>query len=172
MSAENNVARQREQVLYALGSYTLAQKEFGRFFARSQGMHTTDAAAVVEILIAEDRGLPITPARLAERLTLSAAATSTLLNRLEEAGDIVRTRGHKDRRLVTLHATEHIHAQADTYYVPLNKGLYDAMGHYTSAELDLVEKVADELRSVVDGFLDRPGRQDPSVVETSNPHRS
>ena len=156
----DNPVRRRERVLYALSSLSFAQKEFGRLFARSQEMHTTDAAAIVEILIAEDRGRPLTPARLAERISLSPAATSTLLNRLEEAGDVVRTRGHKDRRIVTLHATKRIHDRADAFYAPLNEALHAAMGDRSPVELELVETIVDQLREVVSSFLDRPGRQD------------
>jgi len=150
----DKMIRRRERVLYALSSFSFAQKEFGRLFARSEELHTSDAAAIVEILIAEDRGRPLTPARLAERITLSPAATSTLLNRLEEAGDIVRTRGHKDRRVVTLHGTARVHERADAFYAPLYERLYAVMGRYSAAELDLVEKMADELRAATAGFLD------------------
>lgn len=160
MADDDERIRRREQVLYALSSYSMAQKEYGRVFARSQEMHKTDAAAIVEILIAEDRGQPLTPARLAERIALSPAATSALLNRLEEAGDVVRRRGHKDRRVVTLHGTPRVHERADAFYVPLNEGLYEVMARYSDVELDVVEKIADELRDVVVGFLGRLTRPD------------
>jgi DNA-binding MarR family transcriptional regulator len=156
MSDDEEAVQRRERLLYALKSYSMAQKEYGRVFARSREMHPSDAAAIVEILIAEQRGSPLTPARLAERITLSPAATSTLLNRLEEAGDIVRRRGHKDRRVVTLHGTSQVHEQADAFYAPLNAGLYEVMGHYSETELDLVEKIIDELSAVVGKILDGP----------------
>ena len=156
MPNDDGMVRRRERVLYALKSYSMAQKEYGRVFARSREMHPSDAAAIVEILTAEHRGSPLTPARLAERITLSPAATSTLLNRLEEAGDIVRRRGHKDRRVVTLHGTSRVQEKADSFYEPLNAGLYEVMGHYSAAELDLVEKIVDELSAVVGGLLDDP----------------
>jgi DNA-binding MarR family transcriptional regulator len=148
------MVRRRESVLFALKAYALAQKEYGQVFARSRGMHTTDAAAIVEILTAERRGAPLTPARLAELITLSPAATSTLLNRLEAAGDVVRRRGHKDRRVVTLHGTVSVQEKADSFYAPLNAGLDDVMGHYSAAELDLVEKIVEELGAVIGGVLD------------------
>jgi DNA-binding MarR family transcriptional regulator len=154
MANDDETVKKYERVLFALKSYSMVQKEYGQVFARSREMHTTDAAAIVEILVAERRGAALTPARLAERITLSPAATSTLLNRLEEAGDVVRQRGHKDRRVVTLHGTPRVYEQADAFFGPLNAGLYEVMGHYSTAELDLVEKVADELSAVVDRLLD------------------
>lgn len=162
MDDGDDQVRQRERVLDALSSLSFAQKEFGRLFARSQEMHPTAAAAVVEILIAEDRGRPLSPARLAERIGLSPTATSTLLNRLEEAGDVVRTRGHQDRRIVTLHATAQIHERTEAFYAPLNEALRSAMEERSPAELALFEDVVGQLRDVVTGFLDRPSRRGPA----------
>ena len=162
MDDGDDPARGRERVLDALNSLSFAQKEFGRLFARAQEMHPTAAAAVVEILIAEDRGRPLSPARLAERIGLSPAATSALLNRLEEAGDVVRTREHRDRRIVTLHATAQIHDRTDAFYEPLHEAFRTAMADRSPAELDLVAEVVGQLRDIVTGFLDRPVRDDPA----------
>lgn len=69
----------------------------------------------MEILAAEGRGQPLTPARLAARIALTPGATSTLLNRLEDAGHVVRTREHTDRRIVILHSTRTVHETADAF---------------------------------------------------------
>lgn len=162
MSEEDEMVQRRERVLYALKAYSMAQKEYGQVFARSQRMHTSDAAAIVEILTAEHRGAPLTPARLAERIALSPAATSTLLNRLEEAGDVVRRRGHQDRRVVTLHGTSRVQERADVFYAPLNQGLDEVLAGYSDAELDLVEKLADDLHDVISQLLSRPNHEPPA----------
>jgi DNA-binding MarR family transcriptional regulator len=162
MSEEDERVQRRERVLSALKAYSMAQKEYGQVFARSQKMHTSDAAAIVEILIAERRGAPLTPARLAERIALSPAATSTLLNRLEEAGDVVRRRGHQDRRVATLHGTARVQERADAFYAPLNQAVDDVMTGYSDAELDLVEKIVDDLHDVISRLLSRPDHQPPA----------
>ncbi|WP_410625850.1 hypothetical protein [Amycolatopsis sp. cmx-8-4] len=59
------------------------------------------------------RGRPLTPARPAERIALTTGATSSLLNRLEDARHIRHTREHSGRRIVTLHCTPAIHAAAE-----------------------------------------------------------
>ncbi|RZT86036.1 MarR family protein [Pseudonocardia sediminis] len=135
----------RERVVQGLRAFAATQSELGRVFARSRRMHTTDAAAAVEILTAEERGEPLTPARLAERIALTPGATSTLLNRLEGAGHILRTRGHSDRRIVTLHTTPAINEAADAFYAPLAERLDAAISGYSEAELALVEEVVDRL---------------------------
>ena len=82
----DRLERRLDRVLTGLRSFGADYAEFTRRFAASLGLHTTDAAALVEILYAEDRGTPLSPARLAERIGLSSGATTALLNRLETAG--------------------------------------------------------------------------------------
>ena len=88
-----------------LQAYGANFTELSRRFAAWQGLHSTDAAALLEISAAENRGDPLSPARLGQRISLSSGATTALLNRLEAAGHLVRTREHSDRRVVTLHTT-------------------------------------------------------------------
>lgn len=64
---------------------------------------------------AEQRGEPLSPDRLSERVSLSSGATTTLITRRERAHHVVRTREHSDRRVVTLHAAE----LAGEYFSPL-----------------------------------------------------
>lgn len=154
MTDENELARQRERVVRGFRAFGSAQNELGRLFARNRQMHTTDAAAIVEILTAEERGQPLTPARLAERIALTTGATSTLLNRLEDAGHILRTREHGDRRIVTLHSTRAIHEAADAFFAPLAHQLDAAMGDYSAADLDLVEEFVNRLRSTMSTYVD------------------
>ncbi|MBF5082369.1 MarR family winged helix-turn-helix transcriptional regulator [Quadrisphaera sp. INWT6] len=141
------------QVLGALRALATSQRELGRHFARARGMHTTDANAIVEVLTAEQRGAPLTPARLAERVGLSTGATSTLLNRLEEAGHLVRSREHRDRRVVTLHSTHAIHDTADGFYAPLTQQLHTVLLEYSPAELRLVQELASRLSKTVDDYI-------------------
>jgi MarR family transcriptional regulator, organic hydroperoxide resistance regulator len=157
MTDEIGRAQQREQLVQGLRAFGSTQTELGRLFARSRRMHTTDAAAIVEILTAEDHGRPLTPARLAERVGLTTGATSTLLNRLEAAGHIRRSREHSDRRIVTLHSTPAIHAAADAFFAPLAGRLDAAANAYSAEDLQLVNEVVDRLRMAMAAYLDAAG---------------
>lgn len=154
MTDQHAPAQQRERVVQGLQAFASTRSELGRLFARSRHLHTTDAAAIVEILTAEERGRPLTPARLAERLALTTGATSTLLNRLEHAGHILRTREHSDRRLVTLHSTPTVHETATAFFDPLIQQLDAAMSDYSGTDLDLVEELVDRLRSTMTAYMD------------------
>ncbi len=98
------------------------------------GLHSTDAAALAEILYAEDKGTPMTPARPGERISLTSGATTTLLNRLERAEHVVRTRERTDRRVVTLRSSPRIVGPAREFFAPLGDAL-DAMLSQYSPEL-------------------------------------
>jgi MarR family transcriptional regulator, organic hydroperoxide resistance regulator len=144
----------RERVSQGMYAMAAAQSELGRSFARSQQMHTTDAAAMVEIVTAEDRGRPLTPARLAERIALTAAATSALLNRLEEAGRITRSHEHRDRRIVVLRPTAAAHDTADTFFEPLARRIDAALIDWSDTELAMVADVLDRLITTVRAHTD------------------
>lgn len=149
---QDAAAEQRERIINGFSAYSAAQSELGRQFARHMHMHLTDSAAVVEIIRAEDRGEPLTPARLAERIGLTSGATSILLNRLENAGQITRTRGHADRRLVTLHTAESMHGAADEHFAPLQARLNAVMSRYPPDQLTLIETFVAELRDTIDDY--------------------
>ena len=158
-----------ELVVAALQSYAAAQNDLGRLFARSRGMHTTDAAAVVEILSAEDRGLPLTPARLAERIALTSGATSILLNRLEEAGHIRRTRDQADRRIVTVRSTPTIHEDADAVFAPLRRRLEDVLSAYSPEDLGRVAEIVDALRDATRAHIDATEHLGSAPRSTAGP---
>ncbi|MFF7987751.1 MarR family winged helix-turn-helix transcriptional regulator [Streptomyces sp. NPDC007901] len=144
---------QYEHVLGSLTAFTAMQKELARAFARSARLHTTDADAIVLIIEAEQRGRPLTPARLAERVGLSPGATSILLGRLEKAGHVERAREDSDRRIVTLRSTTTINAAADTFFEPLHRQLGQALGEFTTEQLALIIRAADNLRTTMETYL-------------------
>lgn len=141
-----------ERIINTFWAISSAQSDLGRAFARRMKMHPTDAAAIVEIIRAEDRGQPLTPARLAERIGLTSGATSILLNRLEEAGHVLRERGHADRRLVTLHSTPVVHQEGDEFFQALRVALDKAMDACSPRELAIVERFVDEFRTTIDAY--------------------
>jgi len=150
--------QQRDRTVQALRAFASAQNEMSRLFASDRQMHTTDAAALLHILDAEHEGRPLSPARLAERIALTTGATSALLNRLEEAGHVQRTREQSDRRVVTLRTTPEIEAAADAFYDPLTVQLGAVLDDYTDADLQLVEGLVTRLQTTMRSYMDSVGR--------------
>ena len=145
MSEAGDGADVQSRVLGDLLAFSANQSDRGRAFARHMKMRLTDSAAIVEILRAEDRGQPLTPARLGERIGMTSGATTILLNRLEEAGHVTRMRGHADRRIVTLHSAPAVHAEANTFFEPERGRILDLMQEYGPEELALIHRFVSSL---------------------------
>lgn len=155
----DGVAAQRERLMEGLRIYGGHYAELSRRFAAWLGLHSTDATAVLEIASAEERGAPLSPARLSERISLSTGATTALLNRLEAAGHITRSREHSDRRVITLRSGAHIQERADEFFGPLAHRLDTAMAHYPQDLLERFESFMADLNSTMEAHLaDAEGR--------------
>ncbi|MDX3324327.1 MULTISPECIES: MarR family winged helix-turn-helix transcriptional regulator [Streptomyces] len=159
----DGVAAQRERLMEGLRAYGGHYAELSRRFAAWLGLHSTDATAVLEIAAAEERGTPLSPARLSERIALSTGATTALLNRLETAGHITRTREHSDRRVITLRSGPHIQERADEFFGPLAHRLDATMAHYPPDLLARFESFVTDVNSTMDAHLaDRSTTSPPS----------
>lgn len=124
------------RLLEALRVYGATYTELTRRFADHLGLHPTDARAMNEILVAEDQGDPLTPARLGARIGLSSGATTNLLHRLERAGYVTRVRDRTDRRSVTLRSSPGIGAPAGEFFAPLDARLTALVTAHDPDQLD------------------------------------
>jgi MarR family transcriptional regulator, organic hydroperoxide resistance regulator len=153
--APGDAGAQRARLQEALRGYGADYTEVGRRFAAWLGLHSTDAAALVEILSAEERGAPLSQARLSERISLSSGATTALLNRLEEAGHIVRSREKADRRIVTLRSSAHVQLLTDEFFGPLARRLDAMMSRYPPDALQQFETFLAHLRATIEAHLEQ-----------------
>ncbi|MFF2555212.1 MarR family winged helix-turn-helix transcriptional regulator [Nocardia sp. NPDC058058] len=144
---------QQEQVTEGLRAYGANFREFSRQFAAWLGLHSTDAEALIEILAAEERGATLSPARLSERISLSQPATTALLNRLEQAGHVQRTRDSSDRRVVTLRSSAHVQNLADEFFRPLGERVAAVMAHYSPEQLRQFDTFLTELTEAMNAQL-------------------
>jgi len=125
----------RSEVLEALRAYAVTYRQSGLDLARWMSLPTSDGLALGEILWAEREDEPLSPVRLSERIGMTSGATNALLNRLEAAGHVARSREHDDRRLVTLRATRAARERATAFYGRQAAELHDALASYDDAEL-------------------------------------
>ncbi|OXM55017.1 MarR family winged helix-turn-helix transcriptional regulator [Amycolatopsis alba] len=154
---EDDFAARSASLLDGLRGFGANYTEFTRRFANWLGLHATDAAALVEILYAEDTGSPLSPARLGERIALTSGATTNLLNRLESLGYVVRTRESTDRRKVTLRSGPDIQGPAREFFGPFSAGLTALVAQYPAEEIERFEAFLRHLRSTMDKVLDEQG---------------
>lgn len=161
-----DVAERRERLMDGFTSFGGRYTEFSRRFAAWIGLHSTDATALLEITAAEERGTPLSPARLSERILLSSGATTALLNRLEGAGHIVRTREQSDRRVVTLRSSTHIRERAGVFFTPLAVRLDTLLSTCPPEQLEQFETLMTRLCAAMDDQLAEP---DPDPEPDADP---
>ena len=150
---------QRDRLLAGLQAHGMAFAELGRQFGARMGLHTTDAHALVEILSAEDRGAPLTQAGLSQRVGLTPGATSSLLNRLEQAGHVTRARDSADRRVVTLRATDGVDGLLHRFFGPLVERVDAMMATYSPEALAEIERFLTEYVATMNGYIDENARR-------------
>ncbi|OLT31542.1 MarR family transcriptional regulator [Actinomadura sp. CNU-125] len=146
----NGAAEQRERLVEGLRAYGAEFTELGRRFATVLGVHATDAFALLEIATAQQRGAPLSPARLGRRIALSSGAMTALLDRLEEAGHLTRTREAADRRMVTLRIHDRAKRLADDFFEPVNARQDAVLNDYPPELLAEFENLIARLRSAMD----------------------
>ena len=112
-------------------------------FAAEHGLHQTDVDALVRVMIAEERGTPLTPGALAGELGLTSGAITFVVDRLERAGHVSRVRDDVDRRKVLLHHSPTGRALAEEFFAPSGRHTDEAMDQFTDDELETVRRYLD-----------------------------
>jgi DNA-binding MarR family transcriptional regulator len=97
-----NWSAEQTAVLQRLRDWAVSFAELNQHLAAWMGLPGSDANALGQIIWAAEEGHPISPADLSRQIGMTSGATTVLLNRLETAGHIRRSREHTDRRRVTL----------------------------------------------------------------------
>lgn len=143
-----------DQVIDALRVFAADSADITHHLARWLGVGAGDAEAFGQVLYAQDRGTPLSPGSLSRRIGLSSGATGSLLNRLETAGLLIRSREHRDRRVVTLRITPAVKAQAVHFFQPVADRVDAMMEEHPEPLLHTVVALLDQLHQVTADVLD------------------
>jgi DNA-binding MarR family transcriptional regulator len=137
------------QLVHLLRGITVEFDLFAAGFADTHHLHPTDLRALIHLLDAARAGTVATPGWLGEQLGLNSASTTGLVDRLEQAGHVRRTRDTRDRRRVLLAVEEQAIALGWSFFGPLLTALVTAMRSFTEAELDTVRRFLRTMTDVV-----------------------
>lgn len=123
---------------------------------------------------------PIPAGRLAELIGLTTGSTTTLIDRLEAAGCVLRERDPTDRRRVIvrpLGLPDRMTRTVGPAFVSMARGMDELYARYHDEELKLILDFAGKTNAVVAGRVaevreraaaarkpDRPGRDDAAAV--------
>ena len=139
----------RQAALFLLRRLTVEVDTFSRGFAAAHALHPTDVRALVAMLDAAFAGEPLGPARLAEELGLTSAATTALLDRLERAGHAARRPHPTDRRRTIVEPTDHARQEGRQWFGELNRDMLTALRDVDDADVATFLRVVDALLKVV-----------------------
>src|ERR1700761_3629850 len=114
---------------------TAQSDRIGRHFARQHEVNGTDFHALLHIMVAETAGTPLTSAQLRQRMDVSPAAITYLVDRMIDAGHIRREPDPMDRRKWLLRYEESGMTMAHAFFRPLGAHLSAAMTDLSDKDL-------------------------------------
>ncbi|MGI5419731.1 MarR family winged helix-turn-helix transcriptional regulator [Actinomadura luteofluorescens] len=126
MAAELQMAMQRSTMFTVLLHHATASKA---------GMNVTDAQCVNALTLDG----PQTPGQLAQLMGITTGgAITAVIDRLERAGYVRRTRDPDDRRRVIVELVEENVAQFARYFEPIGRAFRDRLASYSDDQIALL----------------------------------
>jgi DNA-binding MarR family transcriptional regulator len=154
-AAADRRATQYADIIDAMRRYGADSSRLGHAFAASHRLQMADLQALVAILAAERTGTPLTPSTLREHLGLSSGGTTYVIDRLERAGHVRRTRGATgDNRVVHLHHTEQGIDTALQFFRPLGAAMFNLLDEFDDEELAVVARFAESSAAMMRAHLE------------------
>jgi DNA-binding MarR family transcriptional regulator len=115
--------------------------QIGRLFAAAHDVRPNDFRALLHIMVAETAGEPISSGELRQRMGLSGAAVTYLVDRMIESGHLRRESHPADRRKVILRYSQPGLDIARSFFVPLGVHTRAAMTDLPDADLSAAHRV-------------------------------
>lgn len=148
--------RDAVRVLEALRDYRAAETAMRRRTRNAMGMGETDLLALRHLLEAQRAGRPMGPRDLADRLGISSASTTTLLDRLARSGHVRREPHPTDRRALVITATESSDHEVRATLGPMHRRMLAAAEALTPDQAETVVQFLNAVRDAV-GEVDDEG---------------
>jgi DNA-binding MarR family transcriptional regulator len=150
-AAEESVHRDRRgfDVLFLLQLFSTEAERYADQVRRGFGLAHKDVHALNEVMQANRAGRPVRAGDIARRLVLSGSATTTVIKRLVAAGHLVRSVDPRDRREVSLRATEHAYRSGRQMFAALTEEVLGVLDDCADDELEVLRRRLPELTEAV-----------------------
>jgi DNA-binding MarR family transcriptional regulator len=157
------------QISADLRVLTAESEQIGRAFAVQHDVRPTDFRALLHVMVAETSGQPITSGELRQRMGLSGAAITYLVDRMMASGHITRESDPGDRRKVILRYSGSGLDTARAFFAPLGTHVHISMSDLPDADLVAARRVFAALIDAMRRYQDELIRGNPVVpVEPSS----
>jgi DNA-binding MarR family transcriptional regulator len=120
---------------------TAQSDRLGRYFARQNDVSGNDFHALLHVMVAETAGTPLTMAQLRQRMDVSPAAITYLVDRMIDAGHVRRESDPADRRKALLRYEDSGMQLAHAFFAPLGIHLRSALADLPDADLIAAHRV-------------------------------
>lgn len=138
------------ELMALLQQFTVETDRYVDTISVRDALHRTDLNALGIMMGAARAGATVTPGMLRHALNLSSPATTALIDRLDEAGHVRRSRSSVDRRQVHLEMTEKAFATGSKLFTPLAREVEQSLSEFTPEELTLLVRM---MRKVTDATV-------------------
>jgi len=149
---------------------TAQSDRIGRYFARQNDVSGTDFHALLHIMVAETAGTPLTPAQLRQRMDVSPAAITYLVDRMIDAGHVRREPDPADRRKTLIRYEKPGMALARSFFTPLGAEMRSALADLPDRDLAAAHGVFTAMIDAMSTFESHLAEQSskPSTTEAKN----
>ncbi|GAA1433972.1 MarR family winged helix-turn-helix transcriptional regulator [Mycobacterium cookii] len=137
-----------------LRAMTAGSDRLGRHFARQHHLHNSDLRALLHIMVAETAGEPLNSSQLRERMDISNAAITYLVDRVMSAGHIRRETDPSDRRKSLLRMEDGARVLGREFFGPLGAHLHSAVAELSDDELLATHRVLMAMNDAMSAFED------------------
>lgn len=131
----------RELIVGDVQAISAESDQLGRTFSAQHGLNVNDFHALLHVMVAEAQGLPLTQRELSERVDVSGAAVTYLVDRMVKTGHLRREPHASDRRKVVLRYADHGSDVARAFFTPLAEHTETALKDFTVADLETAHHV-------------------------------
>lgn len=153
---------------------TAQSDRIGRYFAHQHNVSGNDFHALLHVMVAETAGTPLTMAQLRQRMDVSPAAITYLVDRMIDAGHVRREADPTDRRKALLRYENSAMELAHAFFTPLGAHLRSALADLTDKELIVAHRVFTAMVAAMSTFESELAAQQPKsssarATATSDP---
>jgi DNA-binding MarR family transcriptional regulator len=144
---------QLEKLMSAdMRAVTAQSDRVGRHFARQHSVSGNDFHALLHVMVAETAGTPLTMAQLRQRMDVSPAAITYLVDRMIDAGHIRRESDPADRRKALIRYEASGMELAHGFFTPLGVHLRAALADLPDQDLAAAHRVFGAMIAAMSSF--------------------
>lgn len=160
---------QLEKLMSAdMRALTAHSDRIGRYFARQHDVSGNDFHALLHVMAAETAGTPLTMAQLRQRMDISPAAVTYLVDRMIDAGHLRRESDPADRRKALLRYEASGMELAREFFTPLGEHLRAALAGLPDKDLAAAHRTFSAMIAAMSVFEDELVTQQKATSAARN----